>query len=157
MAISIAASGNFFANKEARELEELEKESPLSSVTGSDDPEAGSLKDAGAGLSSGKQAIQLSISQFSLVVPLIKAARSSAFFKRTPQPSAFRVPSSLPYIDELSITSTQSLSDASQQVFAICAVATQASSCTVSCFYRVNMASPHPVVKVVLAAPLVCN
>lgn len=155
MAISIAASGNFFANKEARELEELEKESPLSSVTGSDEPEAGSLKDVGAGLSSGKQAIQLSISQFSLVVP--RAARSSAFFKRTPQPSAFRVPSSLPYIDELSITSTQSLSDASQQVFAICAVATQASSCTVSCFYRVNMASPHPVVKVVLAAPLVCN
>lgn len=61
-------------------------------MTGSREPEAGSLKDAEAGLSSAKQAVPLAMSQFSLVVPLVEAARSSAFFKRTPPPPGFRVP-----------------------------------------------------------------
>ncbi|KAK7878584.1 hypothetical protein WMY93_030420 [Mugilogobius chulae] len=39
----------------------------------------------------------------------------------------------------------------------ICAAATWASSCTFARFYRVNVATPHPVAPVVLSASAICN
>ncbi len=74
---------------------------PLPSVTDSHESGADSLRDAEAGLSTVKQAIQLAISRLGLDAAPVEAAPSNAFFKHAPQPSSFRVPPSEPYINEL--------------------------------------------------------
>lgn len=59
------------------------------------------LKEAEAGLSTVKQAIQIAVSQLGLDAAPVKAAPSRAFFKHAPQPPSFRVPPSEPYNEKL--------------------------------------------------------
>ena len=99
--LSITASGNLFADDEAREQEERWGGGyPLPSVTDSHGLGADSLRDAEARLSTVKQAIQLAISRLELDAAPVEAAPSNAFFKHAPQPSSFRIPASEPYINE---------------------------------------------------------
>lgn len=95
--LSIAASGNLFSDDDARGQEELD----LPSGSDSHGSCADSSREAEAGLSTVKQAIQLAISRLGLDAAPVEATPSNAFFKHAPQPSAFKVPPSEPYINEL--------------------------------------------------------
>lgn len=80
-----------------------EMEEGVSSLKGSQGSGTDSLKNAEALYSTVKQAILFAISWLGLNAAPVEAVPIIPFFKRTLQPSVFRVPPSMAYVDELTI------------------------------------------------------
>lgn len=97
--LSTAASCSLFDDEGEGQDEDKDSALPASDALsqGSD----GSLRGSEAGHATLKPAIRMALARLGLDDAPATAAPSSAFFRQTPQPAAFSVPPSKPYIEEL--------------------------------------------------------
>ncbi|KAL7390944.1 hypothetical protein ABVT39_001691 [Epinephelus coioides] len=99
--LSTTASCSLFTEQEEEAQDVNRDTASMTSGAFSQGSDAGSLHGSDVGHATLKPAIRMALACLGLDEAPVAAAPSSAFFRQTPQPSAFSVPPSKPYIEEL--------------------------------------------------------